>query len=259
MDAKSFDQIAIDAASGTRRGLMLRLSAAALGGGLLAALDQATEARRRRKHRHKKKRKHQPPTNSGCFCGVNQTCVGGVCTFCDVCVNECPFATVQAAVNAASPGSTIRVCGGFFRQPVTINKNLTLTGAGSQTGGTVLKGNGTARMVSIGPEVTVSLVDMAIDDGFSSDDGGGCFNEGTLKLTNCVVRNSRAQRGGGIFNAGTRGLALFNTTVTGNSASDTGGGIFNDVSGDVTLTGGSVTGNTPNNCAGDPVDGCSEV
>jgi hypothetical protein len=259
MDGKTFDQIAVRVADGTRRGLLRRIAGFSLGWGALAVLSEVSEARGNHKHDKKKKKRKKNKKNPGasCFCGTNQTCVDGECVLCDVCSRDCPFASVQQAVNAAEPGSTIRICGGFFR-PVTITKNLTLLGAGTQVGGTALRGEGATRVVTVGSGVSVALVDLAIDGGFDSGDGGGCLNQGTLKLINCLVSTNQAQRGGGIFNTSGSSLTLQNTTVTENAASTDGGGIFNDTSGSVTLTSGSsVSGNMPNNCAGDPVPGCS--
>jgi nitrous oxidase accessory protein NosD len=54
---------------------------------------------------------------------------------------QCPAATftsIQAAVNAANPGSLIRVCPGTYREQVFINKSLSLEG---DNGATVLPGN----------------------------------------------------------------------------------------------------------------------
>jgi hypothetical protein len=259
MDAKTLDRIAVCVAVGTRRGLLHYMAGFTLGGGALAFLSGVSVARGNHKHDKKKKKKNKKKKNPGapCFCGTNQTCVDGECVLCDVCSRDCPFASVQQAVNAAEPGSTIRLCGGFFR-PVTITKNLTLLGAGTQVGGTALRGSGASRVVTVGPGVSVGLVDLAIDGGFDPGDGGGCLNQGTLKLINCLVSTSQAQRGGGIFNTSGSSLTLQNTTITENAASTDGGGIFNDISGSVTLTSGSsVSGNTPNNCAGDAVPGCS--
>jgi len=257
MDPKTFDRVAMRAADGTRRGLLRRLAGFTLGGGAVALLSEVTRARRNHKHDNKRKKKHKRHPDAICFCGTNQTCVDGECVLCDVCFRDCPFASVQQAVFAAEPGSTIRICGGYFR-PVTITKDVTLLGAGSQLGGTTLKGEGVTRVVTIGAGVSVALLDLAMSDGFDPGDGGGCLNQGRLKLTNCLVSNSLAQRGGGIFNTSGSNLTLLNTTVSGNTASTDGGGIFNDVGGSVTLSSGSsVSNNSPNNCAGDPVPGCS--
>jgi hypothetical protein len=44
---------------------------------------------------------------------------------------QCPtaaFTTIQSAVNAASPGDTIRVCAGTYAEQITISKSLTIRG-----------------------------------------------------------------------------------------------------------------------------------
>ena len=41
------------------------------------------------------------------------------------------YATIQAAVNAAAPGSTVRVEPGTYTEQLVIDKDLTLTGAGA--------------------------------------------------------------------------------------------------------------------------------
>lgn len=44
------------------------------------------------------------------------------------CVPGTQFATVQAAVDAATSGSTVKVCPGIYAEQVSINKSVTLTG-----------------------------------------------------------------------------------------------------------------------------------
>jgi parallel beta-helix repeat protein len=43
------------------------------------------------------------------------------------------YRTVEAAIKAARPGQTIAIAGGTFREQVTIDKNLVLTGAGANS------------------------------------------------------------------------------------------------------------------------------
>ena len=45
-------------------------------------------------------------------------------------INVSPGQSIQAAVNAASPGDTIRVAAGTFRESVEVTKSLTIIGAG---------------------------------------------------------------------------------------------------------------------------------
>jgi pectin methylesterase-like acyl-CoA thioesterase len=53
------------------------------------------------------------------------------------CGTSAGYSTIQAAVNAATPGDTIRVCAGTYPEgpgPLTVNKTLTLLGAQNGVG-----------------------------------------------------------------------------------------------------------------------------
>jgi hypothetical protein len=47
---------------------------------------------------------------------------------CDVGFPFVTYASIQSAINASSPGDTIEVCPGIYREYVTVNKTLTITG-----------------------------------------------------------------------------------------------------------------------------------
>jgi hypothetical protein len=177
--------------------------------------------------------------------------------------------TIQSAVDAASSGDTIRVAAGTYAEHVTINKDLTVNGAGAPL--TVVDGTQTGRVFTINSGA-VSLSGMTVSNGHSPDvsnftgvsrgvDGGGIFNQGTLTLTNVTVSGNQAGggtdgsistdgsggHGGGILNHGT--LTLTDSAISGNHAGDgsadatggSGGGIYND--GTLNLTDSTVGGN----------------
>ncbi|MCJ0870333.1 hypothetical protein [Streptomyces sp. AP-93] len=157
-------------------------------------------------------------------------------------VVNCPTDNLQAAINAATPGSALRVtgtCTGNF----TVDKNLALAGA---TGAT-LNGGGTGTALTVTPGVRVSLTTLTITQG-AAVNGAGIFNEGTLSLNRSTVSgNTASDQGGGIHNTAGGTLTLNRSAVSGNSASY-GGGIIN--AGAVLLNGSTVSGNTAVNGGG---------
>ena len=50
-----------------------------------------------------------------------------------VCPSRCDYASIQAAINAASAGDVIEIQSGFYNETITINKNITFRGI--DTGG----------------------------------------------------------------------------------------------------------------------------
>jgi nitrous oxidase accessory protein NosD len=50
-----------------------------------------------------------------------------------VCSSGCPYTSIQAAINAASPGATITIAAGSYSENVVVNKPVTLKGAGNAT------------------------------------------------------------------------------------------------------------------------------
>lgn len=80
-----------------------------------------------------------------------------------------PFTTIQAAINAASPGDEIRVCAGTYNEVVTVNKaNLRLVGPALAPTGTACRLAGTpdptrqAIIQSTGGSGTVRLFENGI-------------------------------------------------------------------------------------------------
>lgn len=167
------------------------------------------------------------------------------------------YRTLQAAVDAASAGDTLKVKGTCVGT-TTIGKNLTVDGqSNSAFGAPTLDGGGSGPVVTA--RATVAINNLTIRNGntvaapFPGDQGGGIFNDGTLTLTGVTVMANSAWEGGGIFNWAGGTVTLIDSAVTGNHADGGeaggvlgkgGGGIFNWAGGTVTLTDSTVSGNT---------------
>jgi predicted outer membrane repeat protein len=162
---------------------------------------------------------------------------------CTVCAVGCAFSSVQAAINEASAGATVSLCAGIYEGNVTIDRDVTLVGAGQGgVGQTRLEGAGSGRVVAIAPGRTVTLRNLRITGG-AVDVGTGIFNEGQLTLIDCsITRNNADGNGGGIYNVGDGTLALAGCTISANTSTGGGGGIFSV--GTCTIVTSSITGNT---------------
>jgi hypothetical protein len=158
------------------------------------------------------------------------------------------FGTVQAAVDAASPGARL-VVSGTCRGSTVVAKNLTLAGSTFGVNRPVLSGGGTVRVLRIEPEATVALTDLIIRDGNAAagSGGGGIQNVGTLTATRVLVtRNRTTGAGGGILNLGD--LVLIRSLLSLNRTPSDGGGIFN--AGDLTMWSTDIKGNTSGGVGG---------
>ncbi len=163
-----------------------------------------------------------------------------------VCASGCDYTTIKAAVAAASSGDTITVAAGTYTEAgITVDKDLTITGAGAST--TIVQaaatpGAATDRVFYINTGVTAVIEGLTLRYGKASAYGGGINNQGALTLNRCTVSgNSAWIGGGGIDNAGA--LTLNQCAVSGNSATSHGGGIYN-YQGTLTLNQCTVSGNS---------------
>lgn len=190
------------------------------------------------------------------------------------------YSTIQAAVNAVKPGSTIRVCPGNYPEQVVIDKNLTLAGFDSGTADNpvvVIPSGGfvantasltTAGVIAAQIMVTYPATDVTISyiavDGSNSNLNGGCsdprligiyFQGASGRLDDVAVRN-QAQNSDNFGCQSSAGLGIFvesgdskNSTVRIESSTVRGyqkNGITADEDGTtVTISGNSVVGAGP--------------
>jgi hypothetical protein len=200
---------------------------------------------------------------------------GPVCTVDHAGGSSVDYTTIGAAI-ADSGCTTINVAAGVYTENLTIDRDLTLQGAGAGT--TIIDGNGEVtqrRVISIELALNVSIADVTIQHGYAVSPyhgGGGIRNRGVLTLTgvilthnvvigtessdiggavspggvgtgrlvmeNCIVSHNTAERGGGIFFNST--LWMTNTLVYSNTAT-AGGGILSY--GAMTLTNVTISDN----------------
>jgi hypothetical protein len=178
---------------------------------------------------------------------------------CDVRLGSAHYATLQAAVSAASPGDKLKVRGTCYGD-TTVGKNLTIAGQSNPGfGPATLNGANNAQrlgsVVTVDQGGTVVITGLTITGGTGSAvgacsggvHGGGVLNQGSLTLAHSTVSGNAAQNGGGVENLD-GSLVVTNSTVSGNA----GVGIENSQSrtpcgglgGSLTLTNSAVRENS---------------
>jgi len=157
-----------------------------------------------------------------------------------------PFPTISAGVHNVIAGGAVHVAANTSALPtyndhVTIDRNVTITGAGAST--TIVDGTNSGTVFTVNNGMSANLSGVTIQHGAnSSSGGGGIANHGALTLADSVVANSSAGDGGGILTDG-NALTLTASTVSVNTATSSGGGIFVG-GGTVQITGSTISGNT---------------
>ena len=145
--------------------------------------------------------------------------------------------TLRGAIASASSGDTIQFASGLAGAidlstaehglgTLTISLNLTIQGPSNNAitieGGSTARVTTNAQVFSI-TSGTVALNNLVISNGYTTGNGGGIYNAGTLTVQNSSITNNTTGSGGGIFTVGT--LTVTNSTFANNSSSYVGGGI----------------------------------
>lgn len=161
---------------------------------------------------------------------------------------DSPCATVGFAVEQSADGDIIDIAAGAYIESVTLDKSLSLRGAGPES--TSIRASTTRslrdRVITIGPGLEVSISGVTISHGWAGSWsiparlGGGVYIEGSvLNLTDVTLLRNKTTGGGGAgiasFNAsGTYSNVIFSGNFT-DSSGGKGGGLLN-VGSDPVLT-----------------------
>jgi predicted outer membrane repeat protein len=150
--------------------------------------------------------------------------------------------SLRHAVSVALPGDTIDFGGLIGTITLTsggidINKNLTISGSGA--GNLLISGNNASYVFRIMNTYSVAISDLTV---FNAAVTTAILNEGSLMLTNAVVRDNTGDMGGGIYSCNPPNtLTVINTTFSNNSAINGGGAI--SVCGTAIISGSTFSGN----------------
>lgn len=169
-----------------------------------------------------------------------------------------PKLTIQAAINATLSGDTVIVEDGTYTGPSDVDldfggRNILVT---SQNGAalTIIDCGGTSSVSHRGfnlhyGETNAVINGLTVKNGYEVSSGGGIFvgNGSMLTVSNCVVTNSSAYYGGGLYSSGS--LTVDNCLFESNSAFY-GGGACNDNGGASAFTNCTFTGNSSNITSG---------
>lgn len=155
------------------------------------------------------------------------------------------FSSPQAAVDAAVPGSVVRIAAGTYTLPagsgavLSLSKSLTILGGYRLTNwydpqpftyASLLDGQGLGGGVRLagtpGAPLEVTLEGLQIRNGAAAKGAGVNGSDVHLTLKRCVIRQNQAsEAGGGVFLNGASSLNLSYSQVINNSAGTTGGGL----------------------------------
>lgn len=135
------------------------------------------------------------------------------------------YKTIREGINNVANGGTVNIAPGTYtgtgNKDITVNKNVTIKGAGENN--TIIDPKRKGRAFNITPGNNVTIQDLTIKNG-NANEGGAILNKGNLTVKRVTFKNNKARRGGAIANLG-------NATITGstfkNNYARLGGAIYN--------------------------------
>ncbi|MEE9553005.1 MAG: right-handed parallel beta-helix repeat-containing protein, partial [candidate division Zixibacteria bacterium] len=140
------------------------------------------------------------------------------------------YPTIQTGINASSDGDTVLVQPGTYVENINFNgHNIVLgslflmTGDTTYIADTIIDGDSAGTVVTFGNDTIAVLTGFTIQNG-SGDFGGGIFCSGST-ITENIIKENYAYRGGGIHCEEGPPVIISNNVITENSSLNDGGGI----------------------------------
>jgi hypothetical protein len=134
--------------------------------------------------------------------------------------------TIQAGVDAAEPNGMVFVDDGIYllTNQITVSKGITVFGAGT-IANTIIDCQNQCRGFYLGEGCVLDGV--LVTNGFVDNaDGGGVYCVSTNSvLRDCVIKNSRARHGDGVYG----GTLEYGCNIINNLATNNGGGVYNSI------------------------------
>lgn len=146
---------------------------------------------------------------------------------------------IQHAVERIQNGGTILLSGNFkLKNSINIKKNLTIKGLDSA----VLDASKIKDRV-IRCQGNITLENLTITGGISSNGGGVKVDGGDVKIINCNIHNNKGLLGGAGLHVQAKTLTLTSCDISNNTVALLGGGI-SFAGGEITMTNCNIRNNT---------------
>ncbi|HTX60766.1 MAG TPA: hypothetical protein VMC48_00475, partial [Methanobacterium sp.] len=112
-----------------------------------------------------------------------------------------PKKTIKSGVGTVTPGGTVNIAGGTYKEhSIDLNKNMTLQG-GSQKN-VIIDAQSLDRIFNVKSGIKVTLKYLKLINGKSTYSGGAIYSQGSLSVYSCTLKNNKIpnQSGGAIYN-----------------------------------------------------------
>lgn len=142
----------------------------------------------------------------------------------DTLITDCDFNTLQTALQTANEGVIQMDCEGtiLFPRQISITGDVHLIGNEAL----ILDGGGRTRLFYVADGASLTIENLTIQNGYSTEFGGAMLNDGgSLTIHKVLFTRNRAESGGAIYNGGA--LTITDSHFMRNSG-EFGGVIYND-------------------------------